>query len=130
MLVITVEIVVLGFVALHSSNESLTQQIATAFITIDGLILGFTILGVTVVAERGFSIPRMTAIFEKHSKEFIDELKVVEASDAEKTAEKLASTAESAIDKFGSFCSVCCDVFSVCFTSFCTNVIWSQRYHG
>jgi ABC-type protease/lipase transport system fused ATPase/permease subunit len=96
-LVIIVELVVLGFVSLHPLNESLAQQIATALITVDGLILGFTILGVTVVAERGFSIPRMTAIFEEHFKELVDELKVVEASDAKKTAEKLTSSAESAI---------------------------------
>lgn len=96
-LVILVELVVFGLVSLHPLNESLAQQIATALITVDGLILGFTILGVTVVAERGFSIPRMTAVFEEHFKKFIDELKVVEASDAEKTAEKLTSSAKSAI---------------------------------
>jgi len=77
--VILVGFVVLVFVNLHPFNESLAQEIATALITVDGLILGFTIVGVTVVTERGFSIPRMTTIFEKYLKEFIEEQKVATA---------------------------------------------------
>jgi hypothetical protein len=89
--------VVLGFVNLHPLNASLAQQIATALITVDGLILGFSILGVTIVSERGFSITRMSAILKKNFREFIDELKEEEVSGAKKIKEKLASTAESAI---------------------------------
>lgn len=91
-----VVLIVSVFVNLHPFNEGLAQQIATALITVDGLILGFSILGVTVVIERGFSATRMTAIFEEHLKEFINELKGVEVSDAEKMKEKLTSIFESA----------------------------------
>ena len=95
--VVLVAFVVLVFVTLHPFSESWAHEIATALITVDGLILGFTILGVTVIIKRGFSTTRMTAIFEKHFKEFINELKVVEASDVKKMAEKIASTAVSAL---------------------------------
>lgn len=96
-LVILVGFIIYMFVNLHPFNESLAQQFATALITVDGLILGFTIVGVTVVIERGFSVTRMTAIFEEHFKEFIHELKVVETSDAKKMTEKLTSTVELAL---------------------------------
>jgi len=92
-----VGLVVYAFITLHPFNETLAQEVATALITVNGIILGFTILGVTIVIERGFSITRMTAIFEKHLKEFRDELKVVEASDDKKMTEKIASMAASAM---------------------------------
>jgi hypothetical protein len=96
-IIILVGTIICVFVSLHPLNESLAQQFATALITVDGLILGFTILGVTVVIERGFSVPRITAIFEEHVNEFIHELKVVEISDVKKMKGKLASTVESAL---------------------------------
>ena len=95
--IILIVLVISVFVSLHPFNESLAHQTATALITVDGLILGFSILGVTVVIERGFSATRMTAIFEERLKEFVDNLKVVEASDAKKIKEKVASAVESAI---------------------------------
>ncbi|HUW47611.1 MAG TPA: hypothetical protein VMW36_02570, partial [Patescibacteria group bacterium] len=95
--VILVGIGICVFLSLHPFNESLAQQLATALITVDGLILGFTILGVTVIIERGFSAPRMTAIFEEHLKEFFQELKIVEISDTKKLTEKISSTVESAM---------------------------------
>lgn len=99
LLVTAVLIFIFGFLYQHPFNESFAHQIATALITVDGLILGFTILGVTVVAERGFSRSRMTDIFEKHLKKFLDEFGVAERSDAEKAfwGEKLESTTESAV---------------------------------
>lgn len=94
---ILVGIIIYAFVILHPFDESLAQRFATALITVDGLILGFTILGVTVVIERGFSVTRMTAVFEEHLEKLIHELKVGETSDAKKMTEKLASTVESAM---------------------------------
>lgn len=91
---------VFGLINLHPFNESWAWEIARDLITVDGLILGFTILGVTVVAERAAerrsSIPRMTSLLRK----FLKELKAAEAPltkiDVEKV-ERFISTGESSI---------------------------------
>jgi len=93
---------VYGLINLHPFTESWAWEIARDLITVDGLILGFTILGITVVAERAAerrsSLPRMTSLLKK----FIAELKAVAQTshtkiDVEKV-EKSILTVESAME--------------------------------
>ena len=82
----------------HGFSESWAWEIAKSVITIDGIILGFTIIGVTLFSsERIYSTSRMVDIFKEHFVDFWKELKVMELSNYGKIQRKFASSVESAI---------------------------------
>ena len=56
--------------SLHEFNESWAWEIANALITVNGFVLGFTIVGVTLFSERAFTRRRMINIFT----EYIDDI--------------------------------------------------------
>ena len=88
-----------SFVALlHGLSESWAWEIAKTIITLDGVILGFTIIGVTLFSsERTRSTSRIVGIFRKHLKDFWKELRVVEVSNSENIKRRFVSSLESAI---------------------------------
>ena len=72
-------------ITLNGYSETWAWEIAKTIISIDGILLGFTIVGITLFfSERGYAMTRMSEIFEKHFKEFLTELKVVEQVESEK----------------------------------------------
>jgi len=83
---------------LHGYSESWAWEIAKAIITIDGILLGFIILGATLFfSERGYSTSGMAEVFEKHFEDFWKRLRVVDVSNSEKTTKQFISCVESAV---------------------------------
>ena len=68
----------------HGMTEKFAHDIATLIVTLDGIILGFTFIGVTLLlSERAHFSYRMVSIFNKHFDDFIKGLKVVDVQDSE-----------------------------------------------
>jgi hypothetical protein len=84
-------------VNLHPPSEGWFSGVATALVTVDGIILGSIILGVTVIAERGLSASLMTPILVQHFESFIENLKVGEVLDSAKLKEKIELAVASAL---------------------------------
>jgi len=85
---------------LHEFNQIWAWELAKVLITINGLILGFTIVGVTLSSERPPSEINITKIFSQHVKETISQLKVVELANPKETEKKLHSSLLDAIAEF------------------------------
>ena len=70
-LLVIISLSVCSFMLAHGFSESWAWEIAKSIITIDGVILGFTIVGVTLFySERGYPTSRMVEVFEKHFEDF------------------------------------------------------------
>ena len=88
---------VLIVTAQHELNEDWAWKLAESLITLNGIILGFSIIALTMQIERVFPQSRMIKVFEKHLIDFIKELKLGELADSEKIEEKLVSSMDDAV---------------------------------
>jgi Na+/melibiose symporter-like transporter len=89
--------IMITFVNFHGFSESWAWEIAKTIISLNGIILGFIIVGVTLFfSERGYAIQRCTEIFGQHLKDALNNLKVVELSDIEKLKKWFTESIESA----------------------------------
>jgi len=84
-------------VTLHGYSENWAWEIAKTIISLNGIIIGFIIVGVTLFfSERGYATRRFTEIVGQHLEDALNNLKVVELSDQEKLKKRFAETLESA----------------------------------
>lgn len=90
--------IVISLVNLHGFSESWAWEIAKTIISLNGIILGFIIVGATLFfSERGYAAQRFTEIIGQHLRDFLDNLKVVELSNIEKLKEGFSASLESAV---------------------------------
>lgn len=82
---------------LHGLSESWASEIAKSIITIDGIILGFTFVGVTFFSpDKSYSMSHIDEIFRKHFEDIWKELKAAETLDRKKIEGIFTSILESA----------------------------------
>lgn len=92
-----ISVVVVTFMSLHEVSESWAWEIAKSLITINGIVLGFIIVGVNLIfSERINSISQKIDIIKKHWENFFKELKLGEIADSERVKEKMEKSLESA----------------------------------
>lgn len=93
-----ISVVVVTVMSLHEMSESWAWEIAKSLITINGIVLGFIIVGVNLIfSERIHSVSQKIDIIKKHWENFLKELKLGEIADSERVKEKLEKSLESAI---------------------------------
>ena len=73
-LLFVISLIISMFSNLHGMNESWAWEVAKALITINGLVLGFSILGMTVFARRGFTRAAFKVTLQKQFAGFINRL--------------------------------------------------------
>lgn len=89
---------IICLVNLHGFSESLAWEFAKTVISLNGIILGFIIVGVTLFfSERGYTRQRFIEIVGQHLDDALDNLKVKELSDIEKLKERFSESIESAL---------------------------------
>jgi hypothetical protein len=76
-------------VNLHPPSEGWFSGVATALMTVDAIILGFSILGVTIIAERRLSASIRNRIPRQIIESLAKNLKTVEDLDSTKLKEKI-----------------------------------------
>lgn len=96
-LLIGLAVVALIIIHLHPLTQSWAWTIAQTLITANGLILGFSVLGVTIVSERAFLPSRMSDILEKHLKKSTGGLRNIKPSEIERIHKSYSEAAKSAI---------------------------------
>jgi hypothetical protein len=88
-----VAITVVLIANLHSFSEGWAWAIGNALITTNGLTLGFSIVVVTIVAERALSVPRMTDALARN---LVQELKKRENKEGKISIENVNGTFSAA----------------------------------
>jgi hypothetical protein len=84
----------------HGMSGPFAREIATLIVTLDGIILGFTFIAVTLLlSERAYFSARMAEVLERHLGNFLQELKVVDVQDNKKVEKNLTSCIQSAIEE-------------------------------
>lgn len=91
---------IISFVNLHGFSESWAWEIAKTIISLNGIILGFIIVGVTLFfSERGYATQRFAQVVGQHLEDALENLKVVELSDIEKLKKRFSASLESAMSE-------------------------------
>lgn len=99
----------------HEFSESWAWEIAKSIISIDGIILGFTIIGVTLFfSERGYLTSRMAEVFEKLFEDFLKQPRV-EISKSEIVSKVQSALAESLVVPSSIPASMVCLALSIAF---------------